>query len=95
MAPSSQEVEQSPIPGRFNYSLTVYHLTSTCGMGSVVDPEQKVLGVDRLRVADASVMPDVVSGNTNATSIVIGQKAAEMITVKHGVSLLEFVGYPT
>ena len=64
-------------------------------MGSVVDPEQKVLGVDRLRVADASVMPDVVSGNTNATSIMSGQKAAEMSTVKHGVSLLEFVGCPT
>ena len=64
-----------------HYSVTVYHLTSTCRMGSVVDPELKVFGVGRLRVADASVMPDVVSGNTNAASIMIGEKAAEMIAV--------------
>ena len=49
-----------------HYALTVYHETSTCRMGSVVDAELRVLGVAGLRVADASVMPTVVSGNTNA-----------------------------
>jgi choline dehydrogenase-like flavoprotein len=77
-----------------HYSSTVYHLTSTCRIGSVVDPQLKVLGVDGLRVADASVMPNVVSGNTNAATIMIGEKAAETIAVEHGITLAEFVGPP-
>jgi choline dehydrogenase-like flavoprotein len=75
-----------------HFSLTVYHLTSTCRIGSVVDPRLRVVGVGKLRVADASVMPNVVSGNTNAASIMIGEKAAEMIAADHGVNLAEFVG---
>ena len=75
-----------------HYSMTVYHLTSTCRMGDVVDPRLRVNGVANLRVADASVMPNVVSGNTNAASIMIGEKAAEMIASDHGVKLIEFVG---
>jgi choline dehydrogenase len=51
-----------------------------------------VHGVANLRVADASVMPNVVSGNTNATSIMIGEKAAEMVAADNGVKLKEFVG---
>ena len=70
-----------------HYSLTVYHLTTTCRMGDVVDPRLRVNGVASLRVADASVMPNVVSGNTNAASIMIGEKAAEMIAADHGVKL--------
>jgi len=75
-----------------HYSWTVYHLTSTCRIGSVVDPRLRVVGVENLRVADASVMPNVVSGNTNAASIMIGEKAAEMLAADHGVKIAEFVG---
>jgi choline dehydrogenase len=75
-----------------HYALTVYHLTSTCRIGNVVDPQLRVVGVDRLRVADASVMPNVISGNTNAPTIMIGEKAAEMLATDHGVRLAEFVG---
>jgi choline dehydrogenase len=68
---------------------TVYHPTSTCKMGSdplaVVDAELKVHGIDGLRVADASIMPTVVSGNTNAATIMIGERAADM--VRHKVRL--------
>jgi len=75
-----------------HYSFTVYHLTSTCRIGSVVSPDLRVLGVEGLRVADASVMPNVVSGNTNAACIMIGEKAAEMIAREYGVGMKEFVG---
>jgi choline dehydrogenase len=75
-----------------HYALTVYHATSTCRMGEVVDPQLRVRGIDALRVADASVMPNVVSGNTNAAAIMIGEKAAELIATDHGVKLREFVG---
>jgi choline dehydrogenase len=74
-----------------HYSFTVYHLTSTCRMGSVVDSRLRVMGIEGLRVADASVMPNVVSGNTNAAAIMIGEKAAEMLAADHGVRLAEFV----
>jgi choline dehydrogenase len=75
-----------------HFSLTVYHETSTCRIGDVVDPRLRVMGVGRLRVADASVMPNVISGNTNAPSIMIGEKAAEMIAADNGVKLAAFVG---
>jgi len=75
-----------------HYALTVYHETSTCRIGDVVDPRLRVHGIQALRVADASVMPNVVSGNTNAAAIMIGEKAAEMIATDHGVQLHEMVG---
>ena len=78
-----------------HYSCTVYHLTSTCRIGNVVDAELRVVGVANLRVADASVMPNVVSGNTNAAAIMIGEKAAEMVAIDHGVALREFMGVAT
>jgi len=78
-----------------HHSSTVYHLTSTCRMGSVVDARLRVMGVGGLRVADASIMPNVVSGNTNAAAIMIGEKAAEMLAADNGVQLTEFVGTTT
>ncbi|MBB4615009.1 GMC family oxidoreductase [Novosphingobium taihuense] len=58
---------------------SIYHPSCTAAMGKVVDGSLRVIGLDGLRVADASIMPAVVSGNTNAAAIVIGEKAADMI----------------
>jgi choline dehydrogenase len=58
---------------------SVYHPTSTCAMGSVVDAELRVYGVSGLRVVDASVMPEITRGNTNAPTIMIAERAADLI----------------
>jgi len=63
--------------------MTIFHPTGTCRMGSdgaaVVDEKLKVHGLQGLRIADGSIMPTIVSGNTNAAAIMIGEKAADLV----------------
>jgi choline dehydrogenase len=65
------------------FSQTIYHPTSTCKMGNdamaVVDDRLRVYGIHGLRVADASIMPEIISGNTLAPAVMIGEKAADII----------------
>lgn len=66
---------------------TIYHPSGTCKMGldelAVVDPQLRIHGVEGLRVADASIMPKIISGNTNAPVYMIGQKAADLILAEN------------
>ena len=58
---------------------TLYHPVGTCALGTVVDPDLRVLGVGGLRVADASVIPRVPRGHTNWPTVAVSEKAADLI----------------
>ncbi|NLY92764.1 MAG: FAD-binding protein [Myxococcales bacterium] len=82
--PGAQHVSDEDLAAQVKLrAMTVYHPVGTCRMGgddeSVVDPQLRVRGVEGLRVADASIMPTVTGGNTNAPSIMIGERAAALI----------------
>jgi choline dehydrogenase len=70
-------------------AVTYWHQCGTAKMVrdsmSVVDGQLKVYGIDRLRVADASIMPEITSGNTMAPCVVIGERAADMIKAAHRI----------
>jgi choline dehydrogenase len=73
-----------------NNSVSIYHPAGTCKMGSdasaVVDARLRVHGIAGLRVADCSIMPEIVSGNTNAPAIMIGEKLSDMVAEDHAAA---------
>jgi len=84
--PGSDKTEAELREDLKNRCSTIWHPVGTCKMGydhmSVVDPKLRVHGVDGLRVADASIMPNIVSGNPNAACVMIGEKISDMILNK-------------
>ena len=72
-------------------TMTMYHPVGTCAMGEVVNENLEVLQVKNLRVVDASIMPEIVSGNPNAAVIMIAEKASDMIRNHWGIPIISSV----
>jgi len=66
--------------------VSVYHVAGTCAIGNVVDDELRVYHIDNLRIADASIMPSVPSGNTHATCMMIGEKLASLLLEEYKIN---------
>ena len=84
LAPGPGVADDAAIDGWLRANVrTAMHPTSTCAMGtdsmSVVDGQLRVHGLSGLRIADASIMPAIVGGNTNAPTIMIAEKAADLV----------------
>ena len=69
-----------------HFGNTIYHLSCTCRIGDVVDERLRVKGVRNLRIADASIMPEIPSGNINAPCIMIGERASDLIKEDHSIA---------
>ncbi len=81
VAPGASVTRDDEIDGFIRSTVTTgYHPAGTCAIGRVVGPDLRVLGVDGLTVADASVLPAMVSVNINATCMMIGLKAAALLS---------------
>jgi choline dehydrogenase len=80
---SAFQTDEQIIDAFLRYGNTAYHVCGTVRMGNdpqaVLDPQLRLRGIENLRVADTSIMPTLVSGNTNAPAMVIGLRAAELI----------------
>lgn len=97
LSPGPEVSSREAVREYIRETLTTYqHVVGTCKMGidalAVVDPELRVYGVDGLRVADASIMPAVVSGNTHAATTMIAERAADLVAAGLGESAKEAVG---
>jgi choline dehydrogenase-like flavoprotein len=84
LSPGTAYPDRAALAGEVpNRATSVYHAVGTCRMGSderaVVDPSLRVRGIDRLRVADASIMPSITGGNTNAPAMMIGEHCASLM----------------
>jgi choline dehydrogenase len=84
VSPGSDCISETDLRGFISqYASTLFHPVGTCKMGgddhAVVDPQLRVRGIAGLRVADASIMPRIISGNTHAACVMIGEKAADLI----------------
>ncbi|MCA9566155.1 MAG: hypothetical protein KC561_21815, partial [Myxococcales bacterium] len=83
MPDGDPQTDEALLDAARNMGQSIYHPTSTCRMGpddqAVVDDRLRVRGLKSLRIADASIMPSITSGNTNAPCIMIGEKASDML----------------